>query len=775
MAKKYRTVSRADRKKTRKQYEESLNQIQEQVKAYDPNVNGTVTKFDQLPLTDETKKGLKEAGYMTLTDIQREAIPVCLKGTDVLGAAKTGSGKTLAFLVPTLERLMCERWGEFDGVGALIIAPTRELAVQIYEVLIKIGKHCSLSAGLVIGGKDYAYESERIGRINVLIGTPGRILQHMDESAQLNMNNLQMLVLDEADRILDMGFRKTLDSIVQELPPQRQTLLFSATQTQSVKDLARLSLVNPKYIATSTEQEITTPESLEQFYITTELQEKIDVLWSFLKSHLKTKILVFASSSKQVHFIYECFRKLRPGSQLMKLHGRQKEKARLETTEKFMHARNCCLFATDVVARGLDFPGIDWVVQLDCPESASTYIHRVGRSARYGRAGKSLLFLTPNEEVPFLNRLKSKKIEAKKLNVKDTQKRSIRNQLQSLCFHSPELKYLGQKAFISYCKSVFIQGDKDVFDLSKLNLEEYASSMGLPGTPKVKFLEAAKKGKNLKDSDLEKLKAKKNASRRLLTLAKANDEGEFEETKKTRTKIDKMFERQNQNVLSEHYMQLTKDNGEEDDGDDFLTVRRNVREIDDSELPSLETILTSKRAQKRALSKKMTAMQKGAGSKMVFDDEGVAHPSYDLVDEGEFHEEGAAAELKKKFVTDELETMQLQDKIDKSIAKNKRDEKKRRRKELERLAMEGGESEGEEVRVFLGPPSGEESDEPDLDRDLERGAQEEEEEKSLSEAESEPEEDERPRKKKARTEIIEIQQPETIDDLEALTEKLINE
>ncbi|GMF60596.1 unnamed protein product [[Candida] boidinii] len=312
-----------------------------------------------------------------MTDIQKMTIPMSLKKHDILGAAKTGSGKTLAFLIPILERLAHENWNEYDGTGALIISPTRELAIQTYEVLLKIGKHHNFSCGLVIGGKDYSYETERIGKINILIGTPGRLLQHMDQSAALNLTNLQVLVLDEADRILDLGFKKTLDNIVNNLPNDRQSLLFSATQTKSVQDLARLSLVNPQYITTSTDKESITPESLEQSYIVTSLPDKLDVLWSFIKSHLNSKMIVFLSSSKQVHFIYESFRKLQPGISLMKLHGRQKQKARMETTFKFNQAQQCCLFATDIVARGLDFPAIDWVVQVDCPEDTSTYVHRV--------------------------------------------------------------------------------------------------------------------------------------------------------------------------------------------------------------------------------------------------------------------------------------------------------------------------------------------------------------------------------------------------------------
>lgn len=800
------SISRRDRRRFHKKHFEELKELQEEAENFDPKDYPNLSKFSDLPLTEEMQKGLQESGFIDITDIQREAIPICLKGQDILGAARTGSGKTLAFLVPILERLTYDKWDEMDGVGALIISPTRELAVQTYEVLLKIGKYCSLSAGLVIGGKDYKFERERIGRINILVGTPGRILQHMDESASLKLDNLQMLVFDEADRILDMGFKKTIDSILSELPPERQTMLFSATQTKSVKDLARLSLVNPKYISTSADNESLTPESLDQYYVSTELYEKVDMLWSFIKSHLKSKILVFFSSSKQVHFTYESFRKLRPGIQLLKLHGRQKEKARLETTSAFTHASHCCLFATDVVARGLDFPAVDWVIQVDCPEDAATYVHRVGRSARFGRSGKSMLMLLPSEEEPYLQRLSTKRIEVKKLKVKGSKKKSIRSQLQSLCFESPELKYLGQKAFVSYCKSIFVQKDKDVFDLTKLPLQKFAASLGLPGTPNVKFLKRAQEGKVLSESELLKMKKKKNASRKLRLLATADENGDIKDDKKSRTKYDKMFERKNQSVLSEHYLQMTEDTAGKKDGnedDEFLTVRRKMSEVDDEELPMLEYNATSKRAIKRATSKKLSAKLKGKGSKMVFDDIGNAHPVYELQNMKDVEKEGPVDQLKEKFLKEERNKLETADVEDKNVAKERRAEKKRRRKEIERMAKEAEEDDEVHTYVVLGnenednkassaeeSQSGMEDDVPDLDRDLAMGAKEEEEleekqrKRSAEDEESEEEKEEaEPPSKRARIpngdeeedDVIEMEKPEGITDLEALSEKLINE
>lgn len=748
-------LNTSQRKELRKKEEEYLKDLILRTEEFDSN-NSNAKLFKDLPLSQNVIKGLSEAAFIKMTEIQKNSIPISLKGFDVLGAAKTGSGKTLAFLIPVLEKLYRERWTEFDGLGALIISPTRELAMQIYEVLTKIGTHMSFSAGLVIGGKDVKFELERISRINILIGTPGRILQHMDQAVGLDTSNLQMLVLDEADRCLDMGFQKTLDAIVSNLPPSRQTLLFSATQSNSLSDLARLSLTDYKMVGNlenKDENDTTaaTPSTLQQSYIEIDLPDKLDILYSFIKSHLKAKMIVFFSSSKQVHFAYETFRKMQPGISLMHLHGRQKQKARTETLDKFSRAQQVCLFATDVVARGIDFPAVDWVIQVDCPEDADTYIHRVGRCARYGKKGKSLIMLTPTEKTGFLKRLGSKHIEAEKLTIKQTKKKSIKPQLQSLLFKDPELKYLAQKAFISYVKSIYIQKDKDVFKFDELPTEDFANSLGLPGAPKIKI-------KGMKG--FERSKELKNTSRSLLALSKTNDDGEVEnKAKPTRTKYDKMFERKNQTILSEHYLNITKASAQEDEEDDFMTVKRADHVLNEDDLPEL-IAPTSKRSQKKALSKKASLSTKGNATKMVFDDDGVSHPVYELQGEEEFENHGKAEVQKQEFLEKESKFMSKMDTIDKQVAKEKKAEKKRRRAELIRKEMEAAYEEefGEEPTAYVGTGN--------LSDDMGGYSSEEERPTKKSrfmEPENEDEDDN----------IIEVDAPQTLEDLESLTSRLI--
>ncbi|KAI4491116.1 hypothetical protein M0802_010426 [Mischocyttarus mexicanus] len=451
-----------------------------------------ITKFTHLPLSSKTLKGLKENDYVELTDIQRQSIGLALKGNDILGAAKTGSGKTLAFLVPVLEILYCKQWTRYDGVGALIITPTRELAYQIYETLRKIGRYHDMSAGLIIGGKDLKFEKDRMDQCNIVICTPGRLLQHMDENPLFNCITMQILVLDEADRCLDMGFKKCMNAIIENLPQERKTLLFSATQTKSVRDLARLSLKDPIYVSVHEHAEHTTPEGLQQSYIVCNLEEKTAMLWSFLKSHLKQKIIVFFSSCKQVKYAYESFCRLRPGISLLSLYGTLHQLRRMEIYESFCKKHHAVLFATDIAARGLDFPAVNWVVQMDCPEDVNAYIHRAGRTARFQAGGESLLVLLPSE-LKMVELLQERKIPINMIKINPNKLYSPHRKLEALLARDVSLKESAKRAVVAYIKSVFLMKDKQIFNVKALNTDEYAKSLGLAIPPRIRILQKAQK------------------------------------------------------------------------------------------------------------------------------------------------------------------------------------------------------------------------------------------------------------------------------------------
>ncbi|KAM9384160.1 putative ATP-dependent RNA helicase DDX10 [Pholidichthys leucotaenia] len=485
---KMRVKREEKKKKKKKDWEVEREQINKLVHRYaDINAEEAV-KFSDFPISKKTLMGLQEAQFRQPTEIQRQTIGLALKGKDVLGAAKTGSGKTLAFLIPVLECLYRHQWTAMDGLGALIISPTRELAYQTFEVLRRVGKNHEFSAGLVIGGKDLKTESEKIHRTNIVICTPGRLLQHMDQTASFHASELHMLVLDEADRILDMGFADTLNAIVENLPQSRQTLLFSATQTRSVKDLARLSLKDPAYVWVHEKAKFSTPATLEQSYVVCDLHQKVNMLYSFIRSHLKKKIIVFFACCKEVQYLFRAFCRLRPGIPVLALHGKQQQMKRVEVYNEFIKKQNAVLFATDIAARGLDFPAIHWVLQFDCPEDANTYIHRVGRTARYKEGGEALLLLLPSEEEGMVRQLKKKKIPINKIQVNSDKVQNVQQKLEAFLAQEKEQKERAQRCFVSYLRSVYLMRNKEVFDVLKLPLHEYALSLGLAVAPRVRFL-----------------------------------------------------------------------------------------------------------------------------------------------------------------------------------------------------------------------------------------------------------------------------------------------
>ncbi|MDP2438589.1 MAG: DEAD/DEAH box helicase [archaeon] len=445
-----------------------------------------LTEFEELPLSPESQEGLRASGFTRMTAIQKNSIPALLNGWDVLAAAKTGSGKTLAFTLPLVEKLFRLRWEVDDGLGALIISPTRELALQTFETIRKVAVKHQMSCGLIIGGKSFEEEAKHIVRMSILVATPGRLLQHMDQTAGFSYAQLQVLVLDEADRLLDMGFEKTLNAIIDHLPSARQTALFSATQSRSVKQLARLSLREPEYIAVHEQSKHVTPSRLHQSYMLCALEKKYDTLWSFLRTHIRCKIIVFLSSCKQVSFTHQAFARLNPGLPVMGLHGRTAQMKRMATFMRFSEAPAGVLFATDIAARGLDFPSIDWVYQFDCPEDVDTYIHRVGRTARYRSDGASILMLLPSE-VKFVELLHERKIELDEMRPNQARLQTIEGSLAGLLAREADLKFTAQKALVSYFRSVFLQKNKDVFDVHSLPAAEFARSIGLPGAPRLKF------------------------------------------------------------------------------------------------------------------------------------------------------------------------------------------------------------------------------------------------------------------------------------------------
>ncbi|KAJ3178195.1 ATP-dependent RNA helicase dbp4 [Geranomyces variabilis] len=713
-------VKPIDKRKLKRDAEEAeLQELKKKAKDLTYAKDTSLSQFTQLPLSTKTSEGLTKANFVEMTDVQRASLPFALAGRDVLGAAKTGSGKTLAFLIPILETLYRTKWTQMDGVGALVISPTRELALQIFEVLKKVGKLHSFSAGLLIGGKDLKAEQERVNKMNILVCTPGRLLQHMDQTPDFNCDGLQLLVLDEADRLLDLGFEKSINAIVANLPRDRQTLLFSATQTKSVRDLARLSLKDPEYVSVHAQADTSTPKQLVQKYVVCKLPEKLDLLYSFIKTHLKSKIIVFVSSCKQVRFVHETFCKMQPGIVLNCLHGKQKQAKRMAIFEQFCRKQAVCLIATDVAARGLDFPSVDWVIQLDCPEDADTYIHRVGRTARYESEGSALLFLLPSEEKGMLAALEKKKVPIDKIRVNPSKTTSVVQQLQAYCSQDPEMKYLAQKTFISYMRSVHLQKNKEIFDVHALPFNEYAESLGLPGAPKIKFVQKSEK---------------KNASRQMESVEKdtalRNDDGDSDHQQKPTkviTNVDKMFAKKNLTILSDHYKALkasdsasdSDDDNDDDDeaetaeslvvaarepnngDDDFLILKRADHEIDEQPgaAPPAESLSHRQILKLRAKELK----QRGLGTKLYFDEDGKPMPAFEMEKLSDFVKKEDLETRHKKYIDAQIKDMSEVDQVDKEVARQKLKERKKELKMKERALRQ--EESGASMGATLGPSS----------------------------------------------------------------------
>ncbi|KAL7808839.1 P-loop containing nucleoside triphosphate hydrolase protein [Trichoderma aethiopicum] len=455
-------------------------------------------KFEDLKLSEKTMKAIQEMGFTKMTNIQRSAIPPLLAGKDVLGAAKTGSGKTLAFLIPAIEILSSLRFKPRNGTGVIVVSPTRELALQIFGVARELMKYHSQTYGIVIGGANRRAEVEKLTKgVNLLIATPGRLLDHL-LNTKFVFKNLKSLIIDEADRILEVGFEDEMRQIVKVLSNEnRQTMLFSATQTTKVEDLARISLrPGPLYINVDQEQQHSTVDGLEQGYVLCEGDERFLLLFSFLRKMQakKKKVIVFFSSCNSVKYYAELLNYI--DCPVLDLHGKQKQQKRTNTFFEFSNAPHGILICTDVAARGLDIPAVDFIVQFDPPDNTRDYIHRVGRTARGADGkGRSLLFLQPNE-VGFLSYLKAARVPVVEFEFPRKKIINVQSQLEKLIGKNYYLQQSAKEAFKSYLHAYASHSLRSVYDVQKLDLAKIAKSFGFPTPPRVDITLGASMGRD---------------------------------------------------------------------------------------------------------------------------------------------------------------------------------------------------------------------------------------------------------------------------------------
>ncbi len=340
--------------------------------------------FSDLGLSEHVVGAVADAGYEKPTPIQEQAIPVVLMGRDVLGVAQTGTGKTAGFTLPMIDILASGR-AKARMPRSLILCPTRELAAQVADNFVTYGKNNNLTMALLIGGVAFAEQTQKLDRgVDVLIATPGRLLDHFERGKVL-LNDVKILVIDEADRMLDMGFIPDVENIVSKLPKIRQTLFFSATMDKGIRKLADAFLMNPKEISVA--PPASTADTVVQHIVHTSVRDKRQVLRALIETEEVTNALIFCNRKRDCGVVHRSL--VRHGYDAVVLHGDMSQPARTETLAKFKAGEARLLVCSDVAARGLDIAGLSHVFNFDVPTNAEDYVHRIGRTGRAGRGGRS--------------------------------------------------------------------------------------------------------------------------------------------------------------------------------------------------------------------------------------------------------------------------------------------------------------------------------------------------------------------------------------------------
>jgi len=347
----------------------------------------TPVTFDGLGIAENIMQSLVKAKFSTPTPIQHKCIPVGIEGKDVIGIAQTGTGKTLAFGIPMIQRL-----ARYKGRG-LVLLPTRELAIQVEESFQRVGGHIGLKTAVLIGGEPIGRQRDQLKRKpHILIATPGRLLDHMMQCT-IRLDDISILVLDEADRMLDMGFAPQINKILEKLPKERQTMLFSATMPTDIVKIATHHMKLPVRIEVAPQG--TAAEQVEQEIMIVQRESKKSLLETLLKKYLGT-ILLFSRTKHGAKKI--CFALRNAGHSAAEIHSNRSLAQRREALEGFKRGKYRILVATDIAARGIDVQGIEVVINYDLPDKLEDYVHRIGRTGRAGKEGRAISFATPQEQ-----------------------------------------------------------------------------------------------------------------------------------------------------------------------------------------------------------------------------------------------------------------------------------------------------------------------------------------------------------------------------------------
>ena len=417
--------SNSNIKNEKENEEKNINKINEVNEERKNNDYFSNIKFSEMNLNKILLERLELQGYEIATEIQAKSIPIALKGEDIIGSAKTGSGKSLAFLIPTVEYIL--KNPKNIGIQSLIITPTRELALQLYDLAKMLMNDNGTTCVLVIGGGNRKKEAEKLtsGEAKIVICTPGRLIDHMVNTKKFEYNTMKILIIDEADKILKIGFEDELKEIIKLIPKNRQTLLFSATITPKVEDLITLSVKNYENIRIKSDDP--TVSTLEQGFLKIDADKKFLFLFTFFKKNKNSKILVFFATCKEVEFYSSLLNYV--DVPVLSITGEYKQQKRSTTFMEFCGLEKGILLCTDVAQRGLDIPDVDWVIQYDPPHDPEEYLHRVGRTARgANKLGKALLMILPNE-INFIRMLQLYKIKLDEFQFPEKKLAKVQEQL----------------------------------------------------------------------------------------------------------------------------------------------------------------------------------------------------------------------------------------------------------------------------------------------------------------------------------------------------------
>ncbi|KAK9913783.1 hypothetical protein M0R45_037592 [Rubus argutus] len=576
-----------------------------------PNSALSNTRFSELkpPLSEPVLEALTQGGFDFCTPVQAATIPLLCSFKDVAVDAATGSGKTLAFVVPLVEILRRASTNpKPHQVMGMIISPTRELSSQIYNVAKPfISTLPNFKCVLLVGGGQVKSDMKQIQEegANLLIGTPGRLYDIMERMDNLDLKNFEILILDEADRLLDMGFQKQLTDIISRLPKLRRTGLFSATQTEAVEELARAGLRNPVRVEVRAETKSNkdsalsqqsasskTPSGLAIEYMECEADKKLSQLVDLLVKNKSNKTIVYFMTCACVDYwgvVLPCLSPLKDFN-LIALHGKMKQTARDKALASFTSLSSGILLCTDVAARGLDIPGVDCIVQYDTPQDPNVFVHRVGRTARMGRQGSAIVFLLPKEEA-YVEFLRIRRVPLQERTCPDDVSDVI-PQIRSAAKKDRDIMEKGMRAFVSYIRAYKEHHCSYIFRWKELEIGKLGMGFGLlqlPAMPEVKHNTLSTEGFiPVADINLEEIKYKdksREKQRKKNLLAK-------KEAKKQEPKPKKTHKSATENVMKKKTAKQRRAAQTVEDADELTREYRLLKKlkkgtIDESEFAKL--------------------------------------------------------------------------------------------------------------------------------------------------------------------------------------------